>query len=278
MRTSWGSATDRGAVREVNEDAVLTYPPVFLVADGMGGHDAGDLASRIAVEEFAQLADQLQASTDDVRECFSRTAARIRAEFTQGRQGGTTVAGVALTEVEGASFWLVFNIGDSRVYRWTARGLEQVSVDHSVVQELVDKGMLTRDEADRHPDRHVLTRALGTDSAPDPDYWLLPASAGDRILLCTDGVTRELEPGQIATLLASRVDPQDAAAALVAGAVEHGGRDNVTAVVVDVLAATEEFDDEHVTVPRDRTPPGRGWDEMLDGATVPRQTLWKDDQ
>lgn len=278
MRTSWGSATDRGVVREVNEDAALTYPPVFLVADGMGGHDAGDLASRIAVEEFAQLADQRQASTDDVRECFSRTAARIRAEFTQGRQGGTTVAGVALTEVDGASFWLVFNIGDSRVYRWTVRGLEQVSVDHSVVQEMVDKGVLTRDEADRHPERHVLTRALGTDGAPDPDYWLLPAAAGDRILLCTDGVTRELDSVRIAAMLASRADPQEAAVALVGGAVEHGGRDNVTAVVVDVLAEPGDFDDEHVTVPRDRNAPSRGWDEMLDGATVPRQTAWKEDQ
>ena len=119
MRTSWGSATDRGLVREVNEDALLAYPPVFLVADGMGGHDAGDLASRIAVEEFAQLAGQAAATADDVHACFDRTAARIRTEFTGGRQGGTTVAGVAVTEHDGGSYWLVFNVGDSRVYLWS---------------------------------------------------------------------------------------------------------------------------------------------------------------
>ena len=274
MRTSWGSATDRGTVREVNEDAVLTYPPVFMVADGMGGHDAGDLASRIAVEEFAQLAGQSQLTGDDVRDCFERTSNRIRAEFTHGRQGGTTVAGVALTHDEGGSFWLVFNIGDSRVYRWTARGLEQVSVDHSVVQELVDAGVLTREEADRHPERHVLTRALGTDGLPEPDYWLLPAGQGDRLMLCTDGLTRELGAGDIAATLGSRADPQAAAVALVDEALARGARDNVTVVVIDVVPSSGEtsladaFDDEHPTVSRGS---GHRWDEMVDGATVPRQ-------
>ncbi|MBU4214869.1 MAG: protein phosphatase 2C domain-containing protein [Actinobacteria bacterium] len=275
MRTSWGSATDRGTVREVNEDAVLTYPPVFLVADGMGGHDAGDLASRIAVEEFAQLAGQDRATGDDVRDCFDRTSARIRAEFTHGRQGGTTVAGVALTRDEGGQFWLVFNLGDSRVYRWTVRGLEQVSVDHSVVQELMDSGVLTREEADRHPERHVLTRALGTDGPPEPDYWLLPANDGDRLLLCTDGLTRELGAADIAAVLGTRVDPQTAAVALVDEALSRGARDNVTVVVVDVVDESADpmlarsFDEEHPTVSRAA---GRGWDEMLDGATVPRQS------
>src|SRR3954462_1417170 len=183
VRTSWGSATDRGFVREVNEDALLASPPVFMVADGMGGHDAGDLASRIAVEEFAQLAGQSAASADDVHACFVRTAARIRNEFTGGRQGGTTVAGVAVTEHDGGSYWLVFNVGDSRVYRWDGEQLEQVSVDHSVVQELIDLGEIDSGEAETHPERHVLTRALGTGEAPEPDYWLLPAGLQDRLLI-----------------------------------------------------------------------------------------------
>lgn len=271
MRTSWGSATDRGLVREVNEDALLAYPPVFLVADGMGGHDAGDLASRIAVEEFAQLAGQAAATADDVHACFTRTAARIRGEFTGGRQGGTTVAGVAVTEHDGGSYWLVFNVGDSRVYRWSEESLEQVSVDHSVVQELLDLGEIDQAAADTHPERHVLTRALGTGDAPEPDYWLLPAGLDDRLLICTDGLTREVHDEDLAAVLAGSEDAQDAAAALVGLALERGARDNVSVVVVDVATSAGAHDDVHITVPRVGAELGaHQWDEMLNGATVPR--------
>ncbi|WP_231505243.1 PP2C family serine/threonine-protein phosphatase [Cellulomonas sp. URHE0023] len=258
-------------MRDVNEDALLAYPPVFLVADGMGGHDAGDLASRIAVEEFAQLAGQAAASSDDVHACFVRTAARIRSEFTGGRQGGTTVAGVAVTEHDGGSYWLVFNVGDSRVYRWDGDELQQVSVDHSVVQELVDLGEIEVAEAETHPERHVLTRALGTGEAPEPDYWLLPAGLRDRFLICTDGLTRELQESALEEVLVSTSDPQDAAALLVRLALEHGARDNVSAVVVDVATSTGADEDVHITVPRVDSDLGpHQWDEMLNGATVPR--------
>lgn len=271
MRTSWGSATDRGRVREVNEDALLAYPPVFLVADGMGGHDAGDLASRIAVEEFAQLAGQSSASSDDVHACFARTSARIRSEFTRGRQGGTTVAGVAVTEHDGGWYWLVFNVGDSRVYRWSEGSLAQVSVDHSVVQELMEAGALAPGDARHHPERHVLTRALGTGQAPEPDYWLLPAGVEDRLLICTDGLTRELADAEIAAVLAAVTDPQEAAARLVQDALERGGRDNVSAVVVDVATASAPPEQTHTTAPRSAPDLGPHlWDEMLNGATVPR--------
>ncbi|MEN0129957.1 MAG: protein phosphatase 2C domain-containing protein [Brevundimonas sp.] len=271
MRTSWGSATDRGLVREVNEDALLAYPPVFLVADGMGGHDAGDLASRIAVEEFAQLAGQPSATADDVHACFSRTASRIRGEFTGGRQGGTTVAGVAVTVHEGGAYWLVFNVGDSRVYRWAEGELEQVSVDHSVVQELIDLGRIELADAASHPERHVLTRALGTSGEPEPDYWLLPAGPHDRLLICTDGLTRELGSAELAAVLGTVPDAQDAADTLVGQALEHGARDNVSAVVVDVATAAGALDDVHITVPRIGAELGvHQWDEMLHGATVPR--------
>ncbi|SFK04690.1 protein phosphatase [Cellulomonas sp. KH9] len=277
MRTSWGSATDRGRVREVNEDALLAYPPVFLVADGMGGHDAGDLASRIAVEEFAQLAGQPSASSDDVHACFSRTSTRIRTEFTRGRQGGTTVSGVAVTEHDGGWYWLVFNVGDSRVYRWSDPALTQVSVDHSVVQELLDSGDLSPDAARRHPERHVLTRALGTGEPPEPDYWLLPAGAEDRLLICTDGLTRELADHEISRVLASVDDPQEAAALLVQEALERGGRDNVSAVVVDVATATAP-EQSHATAPRSAPDLGPHlWDEMLNGATVPRRPAARPD-
>lgn len=271
VRTSWGSATDRGLVREVNEDALLAYPPVFLVADGMGGHDAGDLASRIAVEEFAQLAGQAAATADDIHSCFARTSARIRGEFTGGRQGGTTVAGVAVTVHDDTSYWLVFNVGDSRVYRWADDVLEQVSVDHSVVQELLDQGRIEPADASTHPERHVLTRALGTGQEPEPDYWLLPAGLTDRLLICTDGLTRELGDAAIAGVLARVADAQDAANELVHHALEAGARDNVSAVVVDVATSAGALDDVHITVPRAGAHLGPHlWDEMLHGATVPR--------
>lgn len=271
VRTSWGSATDRGLVREVNEDALLAYPPVFLVADGMGGHDAGDLASRIVVEEFAQLAGQPAATADDIHACFERTAARIRGEFTGGRQGGTTVAGVAVTAHDDSTYWLVFNVGDSRVYRWVDDELDQISVDHSVVQELVDLGRIGPADVETHPERHVLTRALGTGDAPEPDYWLIPAGQHDRILICTDGLTRELDDAAIAHILADVSDAQDAAGSLVRSALERGARDNVSAVVVDVATSTGAHDDMHITVPRLGSQLGPHlWDEMLNGATVPR--------
>ncbi len=235
VRTSWGSATDRGRVREVNEDALLTFPPVFLVADGMGGYDAGDLASRIAVEEFAQLAGAVGVAVEDVHACFARASARMRAEFTGGRQGGTTVAGAALVEVEREPYWLVFNVGDSRVYRFSDDGLEQVSVDHSVAQELAEAGVIRRDHVTSHPDRHVLTRALGTGEPPEPDYWMLPAGMGDRLLVCTDGLVRELSDDDLARALAGGDDPQALADRLVAAALARGGHDNVSVVVVDVV-------------------------------------------
>jgi len=269
VRTSWGSATDRGLVRSVNEDALLAYPPVFLVADGMGGHDAGDVASRLAVEEFAHLAGRTVASADDVHACFTRTAERIRDTF-EGRAGGTTVAGVAVAEHDDGSYWLVFNVGDSRVYRVSEGVLEQISVDHSVVQEMLDSGELSSSQAGTHPERHVLTRALGTGPSPEPDYWLIPAGPHDRVLVCSDGLTRELDDAAIAGILAEHSDPQQAAQHLVQRAVEAGGHDNVSAVVVDVATAVGD-EDVHVTVPRagaELAP--SAWDEMLDGATVPR--------
>jgi len=268
-------------VRAVNEDAALSYPPLFMVADGMGGHDAGDLASRIAVEEFALLATGAPSvSADEIRTVFDRSVARIRAEFTHGRQGGTTVAGVAVTEQADVPFWLVFNIGDSRVYRWSEDGgLVQVSIDHSVVQDLIDRGFLHPDDAEGHPERHVLTRALGTNGLVEVDYWMLPASVGDRMMVCTDGLNRELRHEEIADVLRMNPEPKTAAVALVNEAVRRGARDNVTVVVVDMVFADEVDTTSHLRPATAQRAAGtspvssRGWDEMLDGATLPRRNL-----
>lgn len=270
MRTSWGSATDRGVVRRMNEDALLAYPPVFLVADGMGGHAAGDVASRLAVEEFGHLAGRRAAEPDEVHECFRRTALRLRETVAAGRTAGTTVAGVAIAAYDGAEYWLVFNIGDSRVYRLAGGRLEQISVDHSVVQDLLDRGEIDAAQAAAHPHRHVITRAIETGAMPAPDYWLIPAGRGDRLLICTDGLTSELSDQELAAALENEADPQAAAEALVALALAAGGRDNVSAVVVDVATAGAETDIELTVDDLARQAMATRWVEEVDGATVPR--------
>ena len=254
MHTSWGSATDRGRVRRLNEDAMLAHAPVFLVADGMGGHAAGDLASRVTVEEFSVLVGCETVTAEDVQDCFVRSARRVREAVGAGRTAGTTVAGVAVAPQDGDPYWLVFNVGDSRVYRLADGALEQVSVDHTVVQELVDAGRLAPHEADGHPERHVITRAVGTGAQPDPDYWLIPAGPADRILLCSDGLTQELDDDAIRYLLMDQPEPRTAAEILVQAAVEAGGRDNVTVVVVDAgrspAAAVDEATIERPAAPQ----------------------------
>ncbi|HUX69567.1 MAG TPA: protein phosphatase 2C domain-containing protein [Cellulomonadaceae bacterium] len=256
MRTTWGSATDRGLARVANEDALLAYPPVFLVADGMGGVAGGAEASRVAVEEFARLAGRSTATPDEIHACFRRTAERLAVELA-GTRAGTTVAGVAVASVGASAYWLVFNIGDSRVYRWANGALDQITVDHSVVQELVDRGELATDLVDTHPDRHVITRVLGTSGASEPDYWMIPAGERDRLLICTDGLSRELRADVVVAGLREHASPQEAATWLVSRAIAAGGRDNVTVVVVD---AASDADDMGRTDPSQRVgvelPPG----------------------
>lgn len=281
MHTLWGSATDRGRIRSLNEDALLACPPVFLVADGMGGHDAGNVASRIVVDAFSTLVGHDTASPDSVHDAFTHAGTRMR-ETLGSRMGGTTVAGVAVTEVDGAEYWLVFNIGDSRVYRVAEGALEQVSVDHSVVQELIDRGEITEADARVHPERHVITRAVGTGSDPDPDYWLIPVTSHDRLMLCSDGLTSELDDTTIVQALTTLDDPQQAADWLVGAAVEAGGRDNVTVVVVDVASTWTDLPVDDATVTRGslekiraqrRASGGTRWDEELHGETVPRAAV-----
>ncbi len=172
---------------------------------------------------------------------------------------GTTATGLAALETAGADHLMVFNIGDSRVYRLSGDRLEQLTVDHSEVQELVLAGVITREQARTHPRRNVVTRALGSDAGLLPDHWLLPAIGGDRYLICSDGLFSELPDDVILPLLAVG-PPQHAAEALVAAANDAGGHDNVTAVVVDIDSDDDGADE--TTLPREvliRTmPPGEG--------------------
>ena len=249
----YGAATDVGQIREVNEDSYLAAPPLFVVADGMGGHEGGDVASRIVVEEFARLAAEgydprrgSAAVAETLVACHDRITAYAEEQSRRtGRdfQAGTTAVVALLVENDedgGAPHWLLANLGDSRVYRFVDGELEQVSVDHSLVQELVDEGMITREQMATHPARHVVTRALGGPDHADADYFLIPLSRAERLVLCSDGITEMIDDEAVADILGEATDPRDAADRLVAEAVRAGGRDNATAVVVDVVGLESE--------------------------------------
>ena len=237
----------------MNEDSFLSEPPVFVVADGMGGHDGGDIASQIVVEEFAVLAEAgydprrgPEVVTATLQQCQRRLDEYGEAH--RGRDGGRwrggTTAVVALLVDDRGPCWLLANLGDSRIYAVVGGELVRVSVDHSLVQELVDAGQITEAEAAVHPERHIVTRALGGPDEVEPDVFLLPLADAARILLCSDGVTGMIGDDEIAGLLARHDDPLDAAERIVAAALSAGGIDNATAIVVDVVgSAAEPADD-----------------------------------
>ncbi len=240
------TATDVGRVRQLNEDAALADGTLFVVADGMGGHQAGEVASRIAVETLAQLVGRPglrpRDLIDQVEEA-NRTILASAAEHPERAGMATTLSGLAAVTVGGGEHWAVFNIGDSRVYRLVDGRLTQVSVDHSEVADLVRIGAITEDEAKRHPARNIVTRCLGREALEPVDTWVLPPHPGERFLLCSDGLTNELRDAEIAEVLALDEEPQVVADTLVARAVDAGGHDNVTVVVIfvrgDVAADVE---------------------------------------
>jgi serine/threonine protein phosphatase PrpC len=229
-----GYGTDRGLYREMNEDSFIAADPIFAVADGMGGHEAGEVASSVCVRTLAAVpelaAGERHATASVLQQCLFAADAGIR-EAT-GSRAGTTLSGVVVVEKLGVPYWLVLNIGDSRTYRLSRGSFSQVSVDHSAVQELVDAGQITPAQAAVHPRRHVVTRALGTGDETEADFWLLPIEEGDRMLVCSDGLNGELSDDQIAGILGSEADPQAAVDELIQAALRSGGRDNVTAIVI----------------------------------------------
>ncbi|EYT57923.1 MULTISPECIES: PP2C family protein-serine/threonine phosphatase [Microbacterium] len=260
------SLTDTGLKRTANEDSVLDASPVFLVADGMGGHEAGDRASAAVVAAFEPLRGRA-VEIDDVRDALSRAAAVVEDIAAEHRRGaGSTVTGVALLEHEGTPHWLVFNVGDSRVYRHHGNELTQLTIDHSLGQELVDAGELRAEDLASFSQRNVITRAIG---APDStaDSWLLPVVDGERLLLCSDGLSGEVSDEAIRATLTMTGRPETAAAALVRRALQAGGRDNVSVIVIDVVSGGARTRPDDST--GGRIAASALTDSMLEGTTIP---------
>ncbi len=234
----WGSATTAGAVRPANEDSLLALPSLFVVADGMGGHAAGECASGLAVASFERLGTApltMYEILDGVRAANDAILTAAREDPTRAGMG-TTLVGLAVVRDGERDAWLVFHVGDSRAYRWADGRLDQLTTDHTEVQELIDAGVVEPEQRHRHPRSHILTRALGTDPGPQADCQLVPLVPGERFLLCSDGLSTELPDDRIADLLPGGT-PTEAAERLADAAVEAGGHDNVTTVVIDVVSA-----------------------------------------
>ncbi len=253
LTLSIGASTDVGLRRSLNEDALFVGSKVLAVADGMGGHAAGDVASAIAVRWVGELEARDELRPSDIRDVLNSANDDIVQHATAHPDCagmGTTVAGIAVVTISGSDHWAVFNIGDSRVYRHVDGVTRQATTDHSEVAELVAEGRITPAEARLHPMRNIITRSLGVDPAQTVDLWVLPPSPGERYLVCSDGLTTEVDDAQVSVVLATVDDPVEAARQLVALANEAGGRDNVTVVVVHVDPTQAGDAAEDITRPR----------------------------
>ncbi|MBS1698701.1 MAG: serine/threonine-protein phosphatase [Actinobacteria bacterium] len=232
---SWAGATDTGRRRESNQDSLLTAFPLFVVADGMGGHAGGEIASQRTVARLAEAVGAGEISAETIETALVAAVEDISAHPDTTDDGtGTTLTGVYFTVVDGEAQWVTLNIGDSRVYLLRDGVLSQVTTDHSVVQELIAAGRLSPEEAEGHPYSNVITRAVGVSEALPPDYREFAVQDGDRFVICSDGLTKELTDYGIQHFLGLHPTPDAAVDAMLDAALENGGRDNVTVIVVDV--------------------------------------------
>jgi serine/threonine protein phosphatase PrpC len=235
-RFAWGALTDTGRLRKGNEDAFLAVDGLFAVADGMGGHQAGEVASHLALES---LQSWFRSAGTDVMVAAVEHANADVVERSLGDPElagmGTTLVAMALVDAGGRDAIGVVNVGDSRLYLLSDGELTQITEDHSLVATMVRQGRLTEAEAAVHPQRNILTRALGIDGSVLVDSWEILPVVGDRYLVCSDGLFNEVDDGRIAATLRRLADPDEACRELVRLANEAGGRDNITCVVVDVV-------------------------------------------
>ena len=252
-RFRWATATDVGRVRNVNQDNAFSVEGFFAVADGMGGHRGGEVASAVALESLSAALPVL--STDDLLDAISDSNLAVleRANADPSLRGmGTTLCVLALVDDgTGEPSLILANVGDSRIYQYGNGVLEQRTDDHSMVAEMMRQGRITAEEAGSHPQRNILTRALGIDAGVQIDAWRVAPTPGQRWMLCSDGLFNEVDDETLASVLASYTDPADAANELVRLANAGGGRDNITVLVVDVI---DDEDHAVITAPADVVP------------------------
>jgi protein phosphatase len=237
MQLAAGGATDVGMVRSANQDSWLITDRLWAVADGMGGHQGGEVASQITIEVLDDRFDEFTSDALVAAALDANTAVHARAsEHAELRGMGTTLCALALVDTEDGSQALsIINVGDSRCYRWRDGTMTQITRDHSLVEDMRAAGQITDDEAAVHPHRNIVTRALGIQPEVKVDRFAAVPTAGDRYVLCSDGLFNEVTIDRMSATLRRLADPQEAAAELIRLANESGGRDNVTCVVVDVV-------------------------------------------
>lgn len=237
----YAARTNVGCVREHNEDSFIAATPLFVVADGMGGHEAGEVASEIAINTMLECApheangDKLIAAVKAANRAILRGAAEG-----VGRPGmGTTITAAQVFDDQ----LFVAQVGDSRAYLLHEGRLQRITRDHSLVADLIEQGRITEEEARFHPQRSVITRALGSDPDVEPDLYVLRVTAGDRLLLCSDGLSGMVADPGIETVLREQPNPQVCCDALIDEALAAGGMDNVTVVVVDPLKSAPRIEE-----------------------------------
>lgn len=236
--TTFGSRTDIGLIRDHNEDSLIVSPPLFAVADGMGGHEAGEVASEIAINVLSELAPAHPDGDALARAIEEANREIIRASFDgRGREGMGTTMTAAMLEGERL---VIAQVGDSRAYLLHQGSMQQLTRDHSLMADMIEAGKITPEEARVHPKRSVITRALGSDPHTTADIYEINVQAGDRLLLCSDGLYSMVTDKQIEAVLKRTTDPQLCAAQLVNDAIGNGGHDNITVVVADVSGYAAE--------------------------------------
>lgn len=257
---SYASRTDVGNVREHNEDSFIAQSPLFVVADGMGGHQAGEVASEIAIQTMAANVPE-----GPDAEALAYSVILANEAVLRGAQDGTGKPGMGTTVTAAVVFGnevVIAQVGDSRAYLMHNGALQRITRDHSLVADLVAQGRLTEEEARVHPQRSVITRALGSDPHMQPDTYRLNVEEGDRLLLCSDGLSSMLDDESIESIMALNPDPRRACDALVDEALAAGGLDNVTVIVIDPLGV--EGEEEQVVAEKKkgrkkRAKKRRGW-------------------
>lgn len=287
MKPSVGAKSDVGRVRDGNEDSYLVQDPFYVVADGMGGHLAGDVASRIAVQTISEKTQDGDATSP---EALERAVKAANAEIWSKAQEDPSLHGMGTTctlVLVAESEIHLAHVGDSRAYLFRGGELTQVSDDHTLVGRMVKEGRLKPEEAERHPQRNIVTRALGVDEDVEVDLETVAVQEGDTILICSDGLSSMVDAAAIRDVLANASDPQQAADRLIDIANEAGGEDNITAVVLvfdggattgqaqSVQTVTQEVARADVARRQETVQPGARPEEVTGAFQVPQRSAPK---